>query len=82
MTIEVVDANGAGVDGATIKVTPSMPDHGHGRAQKPEVAAVGGGKYAVTKVYLSMAGLWEIKVAVQRPGVEVQTATFNFCLDG
>lgn len=82
MTIEVVDAGGAPVDDATITVTPFMPDHGHGSAVKPEVAAAGGGKYTVTKIYLAMAGLWEIKVSVQRPGEPAQETTFNFCLDG
>jgi hypothetical protein len=82
MTIEVVDENNAPVDGATIAVTPWMPDHGHGSAVRPEVAAMGGGRYAVSKVYLPMAGLWELKVSVQRTGSLPQEAVFNFCLDG
>lgn len=83
MTIEVVDAGGQPVDGATLTVTPWMPDHAHGSALKPVVSALGGGRYAVEKVYLSMAGLWQIKIAVQAPGGgAIEEATFQFCLDG
>jgi hypothetical protein len=83
MTIEVLDATGQPVDGATVTVTPWMPDHAHGSAVKPVVSAAGGGKYTVEKIYLAMAGLWQIKVGVQPPsGGALQEATFQFCLDG
>ncbi|MBX3209427.1 MAG: FixH family protein [Labilithrix sp.] len=83
MTIEVLDAGGQPVDGATVTVTPWMPDHAHGSAVKPVVTGLGGGKYTVEKVYLAMAGLWQIKIAVQPAGGgPLQEATFQFCLDG
>lgn len=82
MTIEVLDGAGKPVDGATITVTPFMPDHGHGSAVKPIVTPSGAGKYAIDKVYLAMAGLWKITVSVQMPGGALQEAAFQFCLDG
>jgi hypothetical protein len=83
MTLEVLDAAGSAVDGATITVTPWMPDHAHGSAVAPIVTPMGSGKYAIDKVYLAMAGLWQIKVSVQPAGGgALQEATFQFCLDG
>jgi len=83
MTLEVVDAAGQPVDGATITVTPWMPDHAHGSAVKPVVTATGGGKYTVDEIYLAMAGLWQIKIGVQTAGGgPLQEATFQFCLYG
>ena len=83
MTIEILDPGGQPVDGATVTVTPWMPDHAHGSAVKPVVTPVGGGKYDVEKVYLAMAGLWQIKVSVEPPGGgALQEAVFQFCLDG
>ncbi len=83
MTIEILDAGGQPVDGATVTVTPWMPDHAHGSAVKPVVTPLGDGKYDIDKVYLAMAGLWQIKVSVQPPGGgPLEEATFQFCLDG
>jgi len=82
LTLEVMDAAGAPVDGATITVTPWMPDHAHGSSVKPAVAAAGSGTYTVSNVYLVMAGLWQVKVSVQRAPGDVQEAMFQFCLDG
>jgi hypothetical protein len=83
MTIELMDAAGAPFEATVDVVKPFMPDHGHASAVKPTVKALGGGKYAVSDIYLAMAGLWKITVTVQMPnGSGVQEANFNFCLDG
>lgn len=83
MNIEIVDANGQPVDGATVTVTPFMPDHGHGSARPVVVKPEGNGKYAVTEIWLSMAGLWTLTVSVQPAGGgPIQEAVFQFCLDG
>ncbi|MDF2693425.1 MAG: hypothetical protein K0S65_1808 [Labilithrix sp.] len=83
MTLELVDPAGQPLDGATVVVMPWMPDHAHGSAVKPVVTDMGGGKYEVDKIYLAMAGLWQIKVSVQPAGGgPIQEATFQFCLDG
>lgn len=77
----VTDAAGAPLDGATITVTPWMPDHAHGSAVRPTVTATGGGNYVAKNVYLAMAGLWRITVTVESAGTR-QDAVFQFCLDG
>ncbi len=82
MTFQVVDAAGKGVTGATVTVTPFMPDHGHGSAVVPIVKDDGDGKYTVEKIYLAMAGLWTLTVKVEMPGQAPQEVSFAFCLDG
>lgn len=82
MTLELVDGAGAAVDAATVAVTPWMPDHAHGSALTPVATPMGGGRYAVSKIYYPMPGLWQVTVSVQTPGAAAQEVTFNFCFDG
>jgi hypothetical protein len=82
ITLQVLDAGSRPLDGATITVTPFMPDHGHGSAVAPIVTAAGDGRYSVTKVYLAMAGLWRLTIAVAQPGGGTSEVAFAFCLDG
>lgn len=82
LTFQVTDAAGKPVDGATLSVTPFMPDHGHGSSVKPTIAPMGGGTYAVTNVYLPMPGLWRLTVTVQMPNVAAEDVAFSFCIDG
>ncbi len=82
MTFEVLDAGGQPVDGATVIVTPFMPDHGHGSAVVPVVEPLGAGKYAVSKLYYAMPGLWRLTVSVQLPGATSQDVAFQFCIEG
>jgi hypothetical protein len=91
LTIEILDAAGAplvltGPDGkllpgVTVTVTPWMPDHAHGSARKTIVTPTGNGRYTITDIWLSMAGLWQLPVTVTTPS-GVQEASFQFCLDG
>lgn len=81
-TLRVTDAQGAPIDGADVSIVPFMPDHGHGSALKSTVTSTGAdGKYTVSRVYLPMAGFWEITVTVTR-GATTEEARFGFCLDG
>jgi ABC-type glycerol-3-phosphate transport system substrate-binding protein len=82
MTLQIADASGKPLDGATVAVTPWMPDHAHGSALTPVATGIGGGRYAVTKIYYPMPGLWQVTVSVQMPGAAAQEVTFNFCFDG
>jgi hypothetical protein len=82
LTFQVTDAAGKPVDGATLSVTPFMPDHGHGSSVKPTVTPMGGGTYDVANVYLPMPGLWRLTVTVQMPNVAAQDVAFSFCIDG
>jgi hypothetical protein len=83
MVLEIADANGQPVDGATVTVTPFMPDHGHGSARRVIVKPQGNGRYEVSDIWLSMAGLWTLTVSVQPAGGgPIQEVVFSFCLDG
>ena len=82
-TLQITDAAGAPVDGATIVVTPRMPDHGHGSAKTPVVTAGGAaGEYEVTAIDLAMAGFWTVAVEVTTAAGESDTVTFGFCVEG
>jgi hypothetical protein len=83
MTLQVLDGAGKPLDGASVQVTPFMPDHGHGSAVPPVVTPAGSdGKYAVDKVYLAMAGLWQLTITVTPAGGTRGEVVFSFCLDG
>jgi hypothetical protein len=59
-TIELRDATGKPVEGATIGVTSFMPDHGHGASVVPTVTPLGGGRYHVANLSLPMPGVWQL----------------------
>jgi hypothetical protein len=83
MVLEIADANGQPVDGATVTVAPFMPDHGHGSARPVVVKPQGNGRYEASEIWLSMAGLWTLTVSIQPAGGgPTQQAVFSFCLDG
>ncbi len=81
--LEVLDNGSVSlVDGATITVTPFMPDHGHGTSVIPVIAPTGvPGQFQVDKVNLWMPGLWEVIVGVDVGGV-VDEAVFSVCIEG
>lgn len=82
LSLQLLDAGGQPLDGATLSVVPFMPDHGHGSAVKPTVTAKGGGLYDVTNLYYPMPGLWRVTVTVQVPNMAAQDVAFSFCIDG
>lgn len=56
------------LDGATLKVEASMPEHNHGMNVKPRVKALGQGRYEVSGLLFHMAGYWEIAVTISQGG--------------
>lgn len=82
-TIQVEDASGAAVDGATITVDPQMPDHGHGSSQVAEVTATGTpGEYQLAPVGLTMSGYWEVTITITSSAGETDSVMFAFCVEG
>lgn len=79
-TLLVTSPTGAPLDGLTLAVKPTMPDHGHGSSVVPTVTALGGGRYRASELSLPMRGVWSI--AVQATGSVNDSATFVFCVDG
>ncbi|HEX7663059.1 MAG TPA: FixH family protein [Polyangiaceae bacterium] len=80
-TISVVDASGAPVTAATIKVTPFMPDHGHGSSIVPTVTEQSGGSYDVNHVNLFMPGIWQITFDVTTAAGVHDASVFTFCVN-
>ena len=71
---------GAPVEGATIKVTPFMPEHGHGTAVPTEIMPMTEpGQYKLDPVNMWMQGVWEVTV---RSTVDPATdsTVYKFCI--
>jgi len=81
-TVQLLDPSGAPLDGATLKATPFMPDHGHGTPMTavttPQSAE---GRYEIKPIHLGMAGYWEIEVTIETPAT-TDSVKFGFCIDG
>ncbi len=79
-TLQISDAQGAMVDGATITVKPWMPDHGHGTDAVAHVTPAGTpGQYSVTPLYLFMAGYWTVTFTITS-GTVTDTVVYSVCL--
>lgn len=77
--INAVDG-GAPTTGATLTVTPWMPDHQHGAgAYTPKVDEMTGGAYDVKQINTWMPGYWEITVDATAGSVH-DTAVYKFCI--
>jgi hypothetical protein len=81
-TVQIVDAAGAPMDGATLAVKGYMPDHGHGTSTKPAIKGTGDGKYEVDLLSLAMPGIWQITITVTTPSSTTDAAVFTFCVAG
>jgi hypothetical protein len=67
------------VSGASISVTPFMPDHAHGSGKTVTVTPLAeAGQYELDPVNLWMPGLWEVTLQVN--GADGDRAVFRFCL--
>jgi YtkA-like len=78
-TLKLVDGSGQVVTGATMKVTPYMPDHGHGTSVVPQITPMGD-TYVITPLYLYMPGLWQVTVEVDSSSAGADTGVFYFCI--
>lgn len=72
---------GAPQSGATMTVTPYMPDHQHGAgAFTPQVSpAATTGQYQIQQINTWMPGYWEITIDATVGGVE-DTVVYKFCI--
>lgn len=81
-TLRIEDSAGAPVTGATLKVTPTMPDHGHGTSIRATVVPEGDA-YKVTPLYFFMPGLWQVTFeAAIGDAAPADSAVFSFCVPG
>ena len=79
-----VSRAGAPLTGATVRVTPFMPDHRHGTSVPVVVAPVAAtpGRYELAPINLWMPGLWEITIDVTPAGGTRDSVLFRFCITG
>jgi len=60
-----------------IEIVPWMPAHEHGTSALPVIKDLGKGEYSVEQLNLSMPGLWEIYVRINKGKKGEDTAVFN-----
>jgi hypothetical protein len=80
-TVRVADGSGADLAGATLMVTPTMPDHGH-TTTAPTVTANADGTYTISGLYFFMDGIWQVSILVATDAGAVGTVSFDFCIEG
>ena len=73
----VHDKDHADIEGATVTVTPWMPEMGHGAFSGTEVAEKGGGLYSVGNIIMIMGGHWEVQVDIKKGDLE-DRVVFDF----
>lgn len=65
--------------GATIRVTPFMPDHQHGTPIKASVTQMPEGQYDLSPINLWMPGYWEITISAE-VGAISDHVVYKFCI--
>ena len=71
---------GAPVSGATVTVTPFMPDHQHGSGKTVVVEPMTeAGQYELAPVNLWMPGLWETTISASS-ATGTDSVVFRFCI--
>ena len=79
-TVQIADARGRPVSGASLTVDGGMPEHGHGLPTAPRAIAAGEpGHYVIQGMKFSMDGWWELKLAINAAGAS-DKVTFNIVL--
>lgn len=59
------DINGRPVEGADVKASPWMMEHGHGSNKHTKVQEKGNGLYIIENVYLTMKGKWDLIIEIK-----------------
>jgi hypothetical protein len=76
-TVKLAMNGGPVPSDAAVTVKLLMPDHGHGSSIVPLITPNPDGTFAVTRLYLFMAGVWEISFLVNG----TDPATFSICIE-
>ena len=80
--LQLLDSGDTPIDGATLDVTPFMPDHGHGTPIGTAVTPGGSnGEYSAEPVNLWMPGYWEVTVDIDDGGT-TDSVVFKTCIGG
>jgi hypothetical protein len=79
-TVQIVDAAGAPVTGATFTVKPFMPDHGHGSSIIPDIEpGQGAATFDVSHLNCFMAGVWQFTFTITKDA-QTDSAVVTFCV--
>lgn len=70
LAIELFDAEGTPLAGATVEATPFMPSMGHGSDEDPVVEELGDGAYLATNIVYTMPGPWDLTIVVTTADAE------------
>ncbi len=81
LTIEVVDAAGRPVTGATVRIETQHLEMNHG-VSTDEAEAAAPGRYVAEWVGMGMGGTWQADVTIERPDEPPVTVTFLLVLEG
>jgi len=73
--IIIHDKHDKDVIGANVKVTPWMPEMGHGVFEEPVITEQGGGLYKVENILLIMSGHWQLNINVKSDEIESGAVT-------
>ena len=65
---QLLDRDGAPVDGARFEVDGDMPAHGHGLPTRPLVRELGGGDYVIDGMKFQMGGRWYVQLRIDADG--------------
>jgi hypothetical protein len=80
-TVKIMDGSGAPVPNPTIKVTPFMPDHGHGTSIIATATPQPDGTVTITPLYLFMPGVWRVTLDITSSAGN-DSIVFYFCIAG
>jgi hypothetical protein len=77
------EATGAPVTGASLTVSPFMPDHQHGPgAYTPQIQAMPTpGQYQISDINTWMPGYWEVTIDAMTPDKIEDSAVFKVCVN-
>lgn len=80
-TLQLTNAAGP-LTGATIVVSPFMPDHGHGTSIEAKIIELpDAGQYELSPINMWMPALWETTIQATANGV-TDRVIFRFCVPG
>ena len=83
-TLEIVDAEGRPLSGASVRAEPRMPDHDHGTFPRVTDATTMGepGRYVLAEMDLFMDGVWRVEIEITDTDGEVDLVRYHFDLEG
>jgi hypothetical protein len=73
--VRVEDATKAPRDGLDVEVVAFMGAHGHGAAGAPTVTPLGGGRYRIEHLALTMPGPWQLRFSLRGEGIDARATT-------